>query len=287
LSRGRMTPKPIAFAKSQRSSCRQRTKKARPSCRTRQDKGDLALQDVIISLEREKPSAGLRPHLRLIELQHGQVLAETRQRVHQVYFPHAGILSCVVELEDGWAIESGMIGNDGVFGAAQALNHNLSVHKVVVQVPGWATVVDAEHLKAVTQSSPELLALLIKYEQFFLGQVQQTTACNALHSVEQRMCKWLVRMYDLAGSELSLTQEFLAQMMGVMRTSVTGVATQLQKEGLISYRRGKINILSMDLVEQRACECHEAVREQYVELFGSTHKAPPPSGAAQTPAGSR
>src|SRR5205823_45161 len=115
----------------------------------------------------------LRPHLRFIELQHGRVLAESRQRVDQVYFPQAGILSCVVELQDGAAIESGMIGNDGVFGAAQALDDRVSLHKVMVQVPGWATVVEAKHLKAVTQSSPELLALVIKYDEFFLGQVQQ------------------------------------------------------------------------------------------------------------------
>jgi CRP-like cAMP-binding protein len=151
----------------------------------------------------------------------------------------------------------------------------------MVQVPGSATVVDAEHLKAVALSSPDFLALLLTYDQFFLGQVQQTTACNALHSVEQRTCKWLVRMHDLVGDELPLTQEFLAQMMGVRRTSVTGVATQLQKEGLISYRRGKIQILSMDLVERRACECHSAVREQFVELFGHTDKTPKPSGAGQ------
>jgi len=224
----------------------------------------------------------LRPHLRLVELQHGRVLAESRQRVDQVYFPHAGILSCVVELEDGAAIESGMIGNDGVFGAAQALDDRLSLHKVMVQVPGRATVVDAKHLKAVTQSSPELLALLIKYDQFFLGQVQQTTACNALHSVEQRMCKWLVRMYDLVGTELPLTQEFLAQMMGVRRTSVTVVASQLQKEGLIFYRRGKINIVSMERVQQRACECHTTVRELYVEMFGSVEGVRGRSSIEQT-----
>jgi CRP-like cAMP-binding protein len=225
----------------------------------------------------------LRPHLRVVELQHGQVLARSRERVSQVYFPHVGIISCVVELEDGSAIESGMIGNDGVFGAAQALDDKLSLHKVVVQVPGFATVVDAAHLRNVTQSSPELLALLIRYEEFFLGQVQQTTACNAVHSVEQRMCKWLVRMYDLVGSELPLTQEFLAQMMGVRRTSVTEVATQLQKEGLISYRRGKVNIVSMNLVEQHACECHRTVRELYVAIFGRSQMPKTDPGQARSP----
>jgi CRP-like cAMP-binding protein len=223
----------------------------------------------------------LRPHLRLVELQHGRLIAQSRERVRQVYFPHSGILSCVVDLDGGASIETGMIGNDGVFGAGLALDSKVSLHKVMVQVPGSATVVDAEHLKAVALSSPDFLALLLKYDQFFLGQVQQTTACNALHSVEQRTCKWLVRMHDLVGDELPLTQEFLAQMMGVRRTSVTGVATQLQKEGLISYRRGKIRILSRDVVERRACECHSAVREQYVELFGYTDKTPKPSGTGQ------
>ena len=125
----------------------------------------------------------LRQHLRTVELKQGEVLAESRHRLDKVYFPHSGILSSVVELENGWAIESGMIGSDGEFGAAQALNSKVSLHKVTVQVPGRASVVGAEHLKAVVQSSPEFLSLLMKYEQFFLGQVQQTTACNALHSI--------------------------------------------------------------------------------------------------------
>jgi CRP-like cAMP-binding protein len=215
----------------------------------------------------------LRPHLQVVDLPHGRVIADSRQSVPRVYFPHAGILSCVVELESGWSIESGMIGNDGVFGAAQALDSKVSLHKVIVQVPGSATVVDAGHLKAVAHSSPDFLALLMKYEQFVLGQVQQTTACNALHSVEQRMCKWLVRMHDLAGNELPLTQEFLAQMMGVRRTSVTAVATELQRKGLITYRRGKITIQSMDLVQKRSCECAETVRDLYVEVFGTSPNA--------------
>ena len=225
----------------------------------------------------------LRQHLRTVELKQGEVLAESRHRLDKVYFPHSGILSSVVELENGWAIESGMIGSDGEFGAAQALNSKVSLHKVTVQVPGRASVVGAEHLKAVVQSSPEFLSLLMKYEQFFLGQVQQTTACNALHSIEQRICKWLVRMYDLVGSELPLTQEFLAQMMGVRRTSVTEVATELQNDGLISYRRGKVKILDIDMVERRACECHQVVRDLYVEEFGNTESSKLPPEAGQAP----
>jgi CRP-like cAMP-binding protein len=222
----------------------------------------------------------LRLHLCVVDLPHGKVIADSRQRIGQVYFPHSGVISCIVELENGRAIESGMIGNDGVFGATQALDKKLSLHKVVVQVPGRASVVDADHVKAVAQSSPDFLQLLMQYEQFFLGQVQQTTACNAVHNIEQRTCKWLVRMYDLAGSELPLTQEFLAQMMGVRRTSVTGVAVQLQKEGLISYRRGKITILDVDMVMHRACECQRTVRELYADAVSGTGESdlPPASG---------
>jgi CRP-like cAMP-binding protein len=234
-------------------------------------------KNLILSRTSSVDLEDLRPHLRIVELTQGKVLAESRERVQHVYFPHSGIISCVVEMENGWAIESGMIGYDGVFGATQALDDKISLHKVMVQVPGWATVVDADHCRAVAQSSPDFLRLLAKHDSFFLGQVQQTTACNALHSVEQRMCKWLVRMHDLAGSELPLTQDFMAQMMGVRRTSVTGVASQLQKEGLISYRRGKVTILSMDLVQKRACECHLAVREQYVDLFGKVETVAPSS----------
>jgi CRP-like cAMP-binding protein len=216
-----------------------------------------------------------RLRFQVVPLMQGQVLASTYDHVNKVYFPYSGIISSVVELEDGSFIETGMIGNDGVFGVGQALNSRLSLHKTVVQVPGLAAAVAADHLKAIAQSSPHLLSVLSKYEQFFTAQVQQTTACNALHTVEQRMCKWLVRMYDLAGSSLPLTQDFMAQMMGVRRTSVTFVANQLQKEGIISYSRGRMNILSMDLLQRRSCECHEAVRTRYQMLFRELRSGEP------------
>jgi CRP-like cAMP-binding protein len=217
----------------------------------------------------------LQPHLRLVELEHGQVLAESRHRVQKVYFPLGGILSSVVELKTGWGIEVGMIGKDGVFGAGQALDGRMSLNKIVVQVPGLASVVDAKVIKDVADSSPEFRALVVKYDQFLSAQVQQTAACNALHSVEQRMCRWLVRMYDLAGTDLPLTQEFLAQMMGVRRTSVTGVAVEMQNEGLIAYRRGHIRILNMELVQKRSCECHESLREYAVEMFADAAEPAP------------
>ena len=242
----------------------------------------------ILSTVSAEDMAELQPHLRLVELEHGRVLAEIRQRVHKVYFPHGGILSSVVELKTGWGIEVGMIGKDGVFGAAQAMDDRMSLNKIVVQVPGWASVIDAEVVKDVAASSPEFRGLLVKYDQFLSAQVQQTAACNALHTVEQRMCTWLVRMYDLVGTELPLTQEFLAQMMGVRRTSVTAVAVQMQSEGLITYRRGHIRIVNMELIQKRGCECHESVRENAAEMLADAAEPTPfhlTSGMGQPSAG--
>ena len=145
-------------------------------------------------------------------------------------------------------------------------------------MPGTASVLDADRLKHLANSSPDFRALLIKYELFFAAQAQQTSACNAVHDVHQRMCKWLLRMYELVGDDLPLTQDFLAQMMGVQRTSVNGVALALQKAGLISYSRGHIHIVNIDLVRQHACECHETLEAHYDRIFGGStpHGLVPP-----------
>jgi CRP-like cAMP-binding protein len=209
----------------------------------------------------------LAPELSVIDLSLGDVLAETHARVEHVYFPHSGIISSVVETLGGGAIETGMIGKDGEFGALQALDDKVSLNHVVIQVPGSASVISSDRLRQVIDTYPLFRALLIKYEQFFLAQVQQTAACNAIHTVQARMCKWLLRMHDLAGNDLPLTQEFLAQMMGVRRTSVTNVASELQKSGLISYSRGRIRILDLDLTRQWACHCDADVRSHYRRVF--------------------
>lgn len=225
------------------------------------------LKNEILSRVSSRDLQLLRPHLRVVELEHERMIADSRERVHTVFFPHSGILSCVVDLKDGSSIETGMIGNDGVFGAMQAIDDRLSLNKVMVQIPGRASVVEAGIVKKIADSSPDFRGLIVKYEQFLLAQVQQTTACNAVHNIEARTCKWLIRMYDLAGTDLPLTQEFLAQMMGVQRTSVSTVASQLQGKGLIEYRRGRVQIRNIEAVQHQACECAHAVREHYAEVF--------------------
>jgi CRP-like cAMP-binding protein len=216
----------------------------------------------------------LQPHFSLVELHLHEVLAETHQPVEKVYFPHSGIISSVVELKGGGAIETGMIGRDGEFGAGHALDDKVSLNHIVIQVAGFASVIKSDRIREVAEEIPAFRRILTNYEQFFLSQVQQTAACNAIHDIQARTCKWLLRMHDLAGADLPLTQEFLAQMMGVRRTSVTEVAVALQKAGMITYKRGQIHIVDLEQIRQSACECDDDIRSHYQRLFGSHEEIP-------------
>jgi CRP-like cAMP-binding protein len=212
------------------------------------------------------------PQLSIVDLRREQVLAETHQRIDSVYFPHSGIISCVVELIGGGAIETGMIGRDGTFGASQALDDKVSLNHVITQLAGTASLMSSDHLRQHADALPAFRAVLIKYDQFFLAQVQQHVACNAVHNVQARTCKWLLRMHELAGSDLQLTQEFLAQMMGVRRTTVTTVASELQKAGMITYSRGRLHIVDLAQIQQWACECDEDIRSHYRRIFSSNEE---------------
>jgi len=211
----------------------------------------------------------LSPNLSIVDLPLGEVLAETHARIEKVYFPHSGIISCVVETIGGGAIETGMIGKDGAFGCSQALDDKVSLNHVVIQVPAKVSVISSDLIRQMANELPVFRGLLVKYEQFFLAQVQQTAACNALHNVQARTCKWLLRMHGLAGDELPLTQEFLAQMMGVRRTTVTEVALELQKAGMIAYGRGRVRILDIEFIRERACQCDGDIQSHYRRIFHS------------------
>jgi CRP-like cAMP-binding protein len=210
--------------------------------------------------------------LRVVELAQGHVLAQPHQFMEKLYFPHSGIVSYVVEMSDGNMIETGMVGRDGVVGALQSLDDKVSPNKITVQVPCKASVVDMDHLRKAIDRCASLRIMLAKHEQFFLAQVQQSVGCNASHTVQARMCRWLLRMHDLTGPELPLTQEFMAQMMGVRRTSVSLVAAELQSAGLIAYRRGHVRIVNAEKLKEVGCECYEAVNTHYAKIF---HASPP------------
>ena len=214
----------------------------------------------------------IEPQLSIIDLPREQVLAETHQQIETVYFPHSGIISCVVELKGGGAIETGMIGRDGTFGASQALDDKVSLNHVVIQLAGTASLMASDDLRQQAEAHEVFRAFLIKYDQFFLAQVQQHVACNAVHTVQARTCKWLLRMHELVGSDLLLTQEFLAQMMGVTRTSVTTVAGELQKAGMITYSRGRLHIVDIAQIQKWACECDDDIRSHYRRIFSSNEE---------------
>jgi len=213
----------------------------------------------------------LTAQLSLVELDRGQVLAEADRRIDKVYFPHSGIISCIVELSSGNAIETGLIGNDGAFGAGHAFDDRVSLNRVVVQATGMISVISSDRLISIANEFPVLRNLLLDYEHFLLSQVQQTAACIAVHTVQARMCKWLLRMHDLVGPELLVTQEYQAQMLGVQRTTVTVVAGELQEAGLITYRRGHIRINDIERVRQCACECAGTIRSHYQRIMKTNY----------------
>ena len=209
----------------------------------------------------------LRPHLISVELKHGAVVTRPNERFERVYFPISGFISVVVELSDGRMIETGMVGRDGVLGGGAALDDRLLLTTSLVQVPGRAWAIGIEHVRLLALADEKFRSVLVRHEQVLLAQAQQSAACNASHTVEARMCRWMLRMRDLIGDDLPLTQEFLAQMMGVRRTSVTLVAGTLQQAGLIKYRRGHITIVDIERVQDSACECYETVRAHYEAML--------------------
>jgi CRP-like cAMP-binding protein len=211
--------------------------------------------------------ASLVPHLRTVKLTLGDIAAEAGGEVKHAYFPHSGVISLVVELDVGQMIETAMVGCDGVLNASSALDGKISMNKGIVQLSGEASIIDVNHLRKIAKDYESFRSLLIRHDQVLFAQAQQSAACNASHSVESRMCRWLLRMRDLADSDdLTLTQEFLAQMLGVRRPSVSIVAGTLQKAGLIRYRRGHIRILDQQGLKDGSCECYQTVKSYYDRL---------------------
>jgi CRP-like cAMP-binding protein len=212
--------------------------------------------------------AAMAPHLKTRALEFEDVVAETNQPIDNVYFPLAGIVSLVVEMSVGHMIETAMVGRDGVVNGTSALDGKVALHRGIVQMGGNASVIDAGALRSLADEFQPLRAILIRHEQVLLAQAQQSAGCNASHTVEARMCRWMLRIRDLTGSDdMQLTQEFLAQMLGVRRSSVSIVAGTLQKAGFIKYSRGHIQILDVAQVESGACECYETVRRHYDRLL--------------------
>jgi CRP-like cAMP-binding protein len=212
----------------------------------------------------------LKPHLKLVYLTQRHVLFEADEQIRHVYFPVGAVISLIVTLSTGEMIEAAMVGRDGIVGASAALDGRISLSRGVVQLAGDALVCDPDTLKSAALQNPGLLALLLRHEQTVYAQAQQSAACFATHHVQARLCRWLLRARDLSGSDtLSFTQEYLAEMLGVRRTSVTVVAHTLQTAGFIKYSRGTIRIVNAEALAEGACECYETVKRYYEKLMAA------------------
>ncbi len=205
----------------------------------------------------------INPHLVIGPFSQGTVLAETGDEIEQVYFPLSGMISLVVVMKDGKAIETATVGRDGVFGATAGFGLYKSKVRAIVQVGMIAARMPASQLRKAVQASKAIQQLCIGYNETLLTQARITAACNALHKVEARFCRWLLQTREVTENDtITLTQEFLSEMLGVRRTSVTDVASKLQNLGIISYSRGVIKILDLPSLEALSCECFQTLREQ-------------------------
>jgi CRP-like cAMP-binding protein len=212
----------------------------------------------------------LCPRLKTIELVKQTILVEAGSTPAQIYLPHSGAVSMAVGLSQGQRVEVALIGRDGLVGASAALGADIWPSDAVVLLPGTASVVDIADLKAVADRNVTVRNLLARHELALLAQAQQSVACNASHSVEARLSRWLLRARDLGGDEaLPLTQEFLARMIGVQRNAISIVAHALRQAGAIRYSRGRITIANVETLRRTTCECYQAVKSALDRLLSA------------------
>ncbi len=210
----------------------------------------------------------IAPELEMVNLRMGQVICEVGERVRDLYFPSKNtMLSLLSTSGDASAVEVGVTGWEGFAGFAPLLGADNSPHQVIVQIAGTATRVEARKFRKFVQGDPDLLGLLLPYVQAVMVQVSQTALCNRVHSVEERLCRWVLVNQDRTDhQQLPLTHEFLARMLGVNRSTVSLTAATLQRAGLIRYTRGKFTIVDRSRLEDIACDCYRIVNEQYKRL---------------------
>ena len=210
----------------------------------------------------------LSAHISHQELERGRHLYDPGDPVEVVYFPHDCVVSLMTLMENGAAIESAPVGREGALGLMAAVAPRQSLVRAIVQTPGTASRISSTALHDAWLRSAALRSLVDRHNEALFGHAIQSVACNALHRVEARFCRWLLSCRDRIDSDtINLTQEFLADMLGVQRTTVTAVAGSLQAKGVIRYRRGVVDILDRASLEAMACECYGAVRRGYERLL--------------------
>jgi CRP-like cAMP-binding protein len=210
----------------------------------------------------------VRPYLRTVDLHQESVLVEVDEALRRAYLPHKGVISLVVKLARGENVQIAMIGRDSIFGSFSALGDPTALNSAVVLVPGIASTLDVDRLRAAADQSVTFRTTLVRHGLAVYAQIQQTAGCNAAHTVESRLARCLLHASDLAGSNrLVLTQEAMAQMIGARRNSVSLVANTLQQANFIHYSRGNIEISDREGLTKTSCECYNMVKAQYDRLI--------------------
>jgi CRP-like cAMP-binding protein len=208
------------------------------------------------------------PYLERIEVKLGDIICEAGAPLNHAYFPDGAVLSLLTVLENGAGIETANIGREGAFGLFAAMYYRTSFNRCLVQLQGDLLRVPCDVLKSEFVRSTSLRHLFVSYSETLLAQIQQTVACNSVHTVEERICRWLLMMHERAdGRDLSYTHQAVAKMLGVDRKSVTLAAQALQKAGLITYRRGKMQVLDCPGLEKASCECYAIVKARFDEFL--------------------
>lgn len=215
----------------------------------------------------------IKPRLHARKFPLGDTLFRRGDTIANVYFLNSGGISLVSELAGGHMVESAMIGSDSVVAGGAALDDGEAVYKAIVQVTGEGLVLDIAAARQMANDSEEFRRAIMGHEQMILAQAQQSAACNATHNLHERLARWLLRVRDATQSDsFELTQEFIAEMLGVGRSSVSLVAHALQEAGLINYSRGRIIIKNIEALRDSACECYETIKSNYDRLLQSSHK---------------
>ena len=207
-------------------------------------------------------------HLELIPMNLGDVLYESGAKLRHVYFPTTCIISLLYVMEDGASAEIAILGNEGILGISLFMGGNTTPSRAIVQSAGHAFRLTADLLRDEFERYGPTMHLLLRYTQALITQMAQTAVCNRHHSVDQQLCRWLLLSLDrLSSNELSMTQELIANMLGVRREGVTEAAGKLQGAGLIHYHRGRITVLDRLGLEARSCECYQVVKAEFDRLL--------------------
>jgi len=210
----------------------------------------------------------LSPHLELVPMPLGEALYESGGRLQHVYFPTTSIVSLLYVMEDGASAEIAVVGNEGILGISLFMGGETTPSRAVVQSAGYGYRLKAQLLKQEFNRAGPVMHLLLRYTQALITQMAQTAVCNRHHSVEQQLCRWLLLSLDrLSTDELSMTQELIANMLGVRREGVTEAAGKLQRAGLIKYSRGRITVTNRPGLEKEACECYAVVKKEFDRLL--------------------